>query len=581
MAYDIIHKNSTVSGTPPSAGDIDVGEIAINAADAALYVKDTNGDVKNVVTDALFTQVGSGAQQRTVESKLQDVVSVKDFGAVGDGTTDDRTELQAAFTAASSATVPSGTYATAARLDLKDNQSIKGDGAEVSTINITDSTAHGLYGVDVSNVTVDGLTITGVPDVRTGALFFGTDPGAAVTQERLRLGNSSFYGGGLAPSDPSDQSNGWLFEASRHSFAYNLYSQDIGAFAHEFKNRAEYSIASNLIAYNSETAFGLGSTISPDGPNYNLINGVISHNCNNALQFGFGDYNLASSVVSNTASAPSTFSRHLGVFSGTGNVLNGAISTGFVDTGSVRFTGTAANNHASFVDYSANQAFAWLQSGATGNTVFLQNTSDGTSIDISNRILDLSGSSLKSTDANVVLSLRTGEWRGSSTGRFKFDLSDTDLSAAPISSADKFVLRNDGATNFAIVTSNTETAGYVHNTPSGVISRLTSVDSGVVTGNYFQTLIGESVGTRLYTTTFRPTVDGTLNLGASSYKWKDAYAQNLRPGAGTAIWTSGVGAPENVVAAAVGSLYTRTDGGAGTTLYVKESGAGNTGWVAK
>lgn len=46
-------------------------------------------------------------------------------------------------------------------------------------------------------------------------------------------------------------------------------------------------------------------------------------------------------------------------------------------------------------------------------------------------------------------------------------------------------------------------------------------------------------------------------------------------------WTSGTGTPEASVTAPVGSLYTRTDGGASTTLYVKESGAGNTGWVAK
>ena len=46
-------------------------------------------------------------------------------------------------------------------------------------------------------------------------------------------------------------------------------------------------------------------------------------------------------------------------------------------------------------------------------------------------------------------------------------------------------------------------------------------------------------------------------------------------------WTSGTGSPEGVVTASVGSLYTRTDGGASTTLYVKESGSGNTGWVAK
>jgi len=44
---------------------------------------------------------------------------------------------------------------------------------------------------------------------------------------------------------------------------------------------------------------------------------------------------------------------------------------------------------------------------------------------------------------------------------------------------------------------------------------------------------------------------------------------------------SGTGSPEGFVTAPVGKLYTRTDGGAGTTLYVKESGTGNIGWVAK
>ena len=43
----------------------------------------------------------------------------------------------------------------------------------------------------------------------------------------------------------------------------------------------------------------------------------------------------------------------------------------------------------------------------------------------------------------------------------------------------------------------------------------------------------------------------------------------------------GNGSPEGVVIGAVGSLYLRFDGGAKTTLYVKESGTGRTGWVGK
>jgi len=44
---------------------------------------------------------------------------------------------------------------------------------------------------------------------------------------------------------------------------------------------------------------------------------------------------------------------------------------------------------------------------------------------------------------------------------------------------------------------------------------------------------------------------------------------------------SGTGSPESSVTAGIGSIYHRTDGGASTSFYVKESGAGNTGWVAK
>lgn len=44
---------------------------------------------------------------------------------------------------------------------------------------------------------------------------------------------------------------------------------------------------------------------------------------------------------------------------------------------------------------------------------------------------------------------------------------------------------------------------------------------------------------------------------------------------------TGAGSPESVLTATVGHIYLRNNGGAGTTLYVKESGSGNTGWIAK
>lgn len=64
--------------------------------------------------------------------------------------------------------------------------------------------------------------------------------------------------------------------------------------------------------------------------------------------------------------------------------------------------------------------------------------------------------------------------------------------------------------------------------------------------------------------------------------YSQAFAvSQLNVGSVGITWSSGVGTPEAVVTAPVGSLFTRSDGGAGTTLYVKQSGTGNTGWVAK
>lgn len=56
------------------------------------------------------TATGTGATARTVQSKLRDIVSVKDFGAVGDGVANDTAAIQAACAAANSIEFPAGTY---------------------------------------------------------------------------------------------------------------------------------------------------------------------------------------------------------------------------------------------------------------------------------------------------------------------------------------------------------------------------------------------------------------------------------------------------------------------------------------
>ena len=65
--------------------------------DGTILDADVNASAGIVATKLAFTQSGTGATARTVDSRLKDVVSVKDFGAVGDGVADDRAAIQAAI----------------------------------------------------------------------------------------------------------------------------------------------------------------------------------------------------------------------------------------------------------------------------------------------------------------------------------------------------------------------------------------------------------------------------------------------------------------------------------------------------
>ena len=64
-----------------------------------------------------FLAAGSGASQRTVLDKLRDVVSVKDFGAVGDGVADDTAAFVAAYNSnAAVINIPAGAFKITATL---------------------------------------------------------------------------------------------------------------------------------------------------------------------------------------------------------------------------------------------------------------------------------------------------------------------------------------------------------------------------------------------------------------------------------------------------------------------------------
>lgn len=111
-----------------------------------------------------FTQNGVGAVQRTVEQKLNESVSVLDFGADKTGVSDAAAAIQLALNSgAKRVLMPAGTYKILSTLTIPDNVSLEGDGIGATVLD--GSTAS--YGSLISgrHIQTAGGSWTQIPDL--------------------------------------------------------------------------------------------------------------------------------------------------------------------------------------------------------------------------------------------------------------------------------------------------------------------------------------------------------------------------------------------------------------------------------
>lgn len=147
-----------------------------------------------------FIQSGAGAVARTVEDKLQDWVSVKDFGAVGDGVTDDTAAINAALgSGARNIYFPVGFYkhtgltiSSAQRLVGANNSEGVGSVLVCSAAGVDNITIPAAGNVVIENLCIRGNNPGGTPSTNGSGIVINTQ--ATPTLRNVFIFNNGGYG---------------------------------------------------------------------------------------------------------------------------------------------------------------------------------------------------------------------------------------------------------------------------------------------------------------------------------------------------------------------------------------------------
>lgn len=587
------------------------------------------GDTMTVVraqegSSAADFSAGSRLEMRvtagSIAGYVQDrIVSVLDFGAVGDGVADDTAAFQAALAAARTvyAPPPPVAYRWATTLSIPNNCSLIGQGGQVA---VNGDAAFLLNYSGTLDSTLDGFVITGPNSGTSYQIRFSNNA------KRNRISNLAIINGnsGIDVLDSQDNDIAVTFQNMRGSgvklngatttgnIVRSVEAVNVAGFGVLLENNASkntvlfVSKRLDVAALNSTLAalhsadialgrIGLEAVGLRIGSDQNSLGVIHAFDCgDNGVSITGASNSIATVVaVNNDNDGLRIYGSQntVGAVTAVSNAQSGlgigpGATTGLAYLNSVGAV-VARQNSWYGVDLSGVAEANIVVGVAASNTLGDINTTSGTrpnTILINNRFgINVSGS------ANAPV-----HFKNDAANSIDNDVaSDTGAAALLLSRS-----RGSQASKTAVVSGST-LGEIIYRGYSGTqfssSARVRSVVQGTVSGGnvpaalqFFVTRDGASSdeeAVRIWhdgaTGFMRPAIDVSYTLGQQALRFSNVYAQNLRPGAGNVFWTSGAGTPEGLITAPVGSLYTRTDGGASTTLYIKESGAGPTGWVAK
>ncbi len=423
-----------------------------------------------------FRNADASSVGRTVLSKLRDVVSVKDFGAVGDGVADDTTAIANSIAAAAgkTLTLPPGTYLVDA-FDMSTNKpvAVLGPGATIKA----------------RTVTAGALVLIENPHAGTNEAFrfdvkMVDADGKATYAVRIHGGQNMQ----MSFSAKNATSHGvWLDAASGYGIYYSRFSID-----------STYNGGSGVFMETTDAAYRIAN---------NVFMGVAQNNLSHGWSMNYAQ---------NT-------------FVGCGAELN--------------------NGFGFNVDFSLSNDFCGGYSENNHQNEAQGGTTDGSP----DESFNLTANAART---KILGGRHIGAISGTTTGVGKLLLP----SAAAF---DGFALEGTMATSLPGTLKTAGGLGVNGATPAANTINITGTGSPTAF-SYIQT-------------------SGTTAAQFGTDQSVRALGPLFASGVAVGLY-AGSGTPEGVVTANKSSIFLRTDGTAGspgTLVYLKETGTGNTGWVAK
>jgi len=574
--------NKKITQLPPSAIPLTGTEI-LPVVQSSATVQTTVSDVLGATPGSslvVYAPAGTGAVATTVQTKLRESVSVKDFGAVGDGVADDTAAIELCIAAAGvggTILFPAGMNCkVASEVDLNvSGQKITGYGAKITKAALFTGTC--VLRIGATNVTLEGVEIDGTDKAIDGII---TTAGATAgfTARNLKITNCLYGISANSNSNVTVEGCNISLVASGAIRAHNVAATSALSCVRILQNRIDLSdlnpatttqnalLVRGDATYPTTDAHVIGNTIihAADPTNSAALccemrfidGGIFSDN------FGKDGSMLVSVAGSNDVTVD-------------GNVCDGATFYG-IEIASV----SAVPNKNIVVSDNAINGRERLNYGiglqgavagcsgvaVTGNSIRgcvlygIFSNENWSDIDITGNRIDITASSAGQRGIYIF---------GTATAVNHVVVTGNTLNGNSVAEKAVYLRSVLYATVTGNVCSNwTENGVYIDG------SAVTCDEISVV-GNSFRGLTAGGIGV-LGTIGDRITAYG--NTGYRLSGTTNINALNLN----AALYEAwGTGTPEAAVTAGVGSIFHRTNGGASTCLYVKESGTGNTGWVAK